>query len=175
MPNGQYSGFMPQEYTPELTQAFYKKMARPIKQRGAQMVGKARGEMLARGMEGDPMEGLMTAGARAGTSQELADLYTGMGMQGAGMRREERLGETQRGWQTGERVGGQEWETGERVGGQEWRSAEGEKSRAFNERMARIQHERMQDMAKTAQRRKYQEALWTGGAGLAAGGLMSLF
>lgn len=146
-------GYYPQEFGPELTEAFYKKMARPIEERGKQRVGEVRGEALRRGMVGDPFEALGVSGARGQTSQELSNLYAGLGMEGAGRAREERL--------IGE---GYEFQTGERVGTQEFESEEAQKQRAFQENMARIYNQFRQDEAKTKYRRGYQEALWGVGA-----------
>jgi hypothetical protein len=80
-----------QEFTPELDDAFLKKLLRPIEERGQQLVGSARSEALARGLTGDPFEASAVGGARRDTSNALADTTANFGYTRAGMQREERL------------------------------------------------------------------------------------
>ncbi len=81
----------PQEYTPEMTEEFYKSLARPIEERTNANVGRVRGEALARGLEGDPWESLGVASTRDRGTNALSDLWSNISMQGAGMARQERL------------------------------------------------------------------------------------
>lgn len=153
--------YFPQEYTPELTEEFYKRLARPIREETRTGVGQARSEALARGMEGDPFEAIGMGAARTGGATQLADLYAGLGMRGAGMQREERL--------TGEE---REYRTGEREAGQEFQSAEAEKLRAFQERMAQLGYAQWREKEALGTRREYQALPWrtlSSAAGYGAG------
>ena len=154
-------GYM-REFTPELTEEFYKRLAKPIQEQTAQNVGLARSEALSRGLEGDPFEAIGVGAARTGGARSLGELYAGLGMQGAGMAREERLGETERGWKAGE--------TEKQRG---WESQEAEKLRAFQEKMAQETYNRQRDYEALMNRRKYQSELWSGLGQLAGSGLKS--
>lgn len=118
---------MPQEYTPEMTEDFYNKLARPLEERTAANVGKARSEALSRGLEGDPFEASAVGAARTAGTNALSDLWANIGMQGAGMAREERM--------TGE---GRDWQGGQAQLGREFQSTENEKLRAFQQQMAEL-------------------------------------
>jgi len=118
---------LPQEFTPEFNEDFYKSLSRPIEERTASDVGRARGEALARGLEGDPFEASGVNNARNTGSNQLADLWSGINMQGAGMAREERL--------TGE---GRTYESGEAEKGRQFQSVENEKLRSFQAQMAEL-------------------------------------
>jgi len=122
--------YSPQEYTPELTEEFYKRLARPIEEETLKNVGLARSEALARGMEGDPFEAIGVANAREAGTNALANLYANLGWQGAGWAREERLNREARDWQAAEQEKNRIWEANER-----------EKARAFQEHLARLQYE----------------------------------
>src|SRR3990167_10361316 len=121
----------PFEFTPELDEAFYQRLARRTGEREARNVGLARSEALARGQAGDPLETSLTGEARSQASQELSDIGLGLGLESAGRRREERL--------IGE---GRTFETGE-----------AEKDRAFRERMSRLGYEFQTSLADTEYRR----------------------
>jgi len=89
----------PLEFTPELTQDFYNKLARPIQQQGAADVGTARSESLARGLTGDPFEAQMTGAARANTANQLSDTWANMNYAQAGLQEQERMTGQQNTWQ----------------------------------------------------------------------------
>ncbi|MCK5236574.1 MAG: hypothetical protein KAR06_06270 [Deltaproteobacteria bacterium] len=153
----------PREFTPEINEDFYQKLARPIKRRTAANVAGARGAALSRGLEGDSYErGAVSAAQESGDAQ-LSDLFADIQYRGAGLEREERL--------TGE---GRQFQTGEREAGQEFESAEGEKLRAFQERMGKLGYDRTRDLEALQNRRDYQGAIWSGGAKLALGGVKGL-
>lgn len=128
----------PKEYTPEITEDYYDTLSRKIQQRGDADVGRARGEALARGRAGDPFETSAVGMSRAGTSQELGDLYAGLNWNVAGLQREERLGGVERDFQAGE----------------------AEKERGFRETMAKRGYDFQNDFANTQNRRSQQAALW---------------
>lgn len=131
-----------QEFTPEINQDFYNKLARPIAQQGAERQGQARGEALARGLSGDPFEASAVGAARTGTDNALADLSAGIAYQGAGMQREERLRGQSRDWQVEDRNFG---------------AAEQAKNRDLQERLARLGYDFQSDQASTANRRSWQQ------------------
>ena len=126
------------EYTPEVTEDFYNRLAQRIQKRGGQDVGLARSEALSRGLQGDPYEGSAVGAARRGAGEQLGDLESSLAYNVAGLQREERLGKE----------------------GQAYESAESEKSRAFQERMAKMYQAYEADQANTQYRRSYQSALW---------------
>ena len=140
-----------QEYTPEITEDFYKNLAGRIQKRGEQDVGLARSESLARGLQGDPYEASAVGEARRGTSEELSDLESNLAWNVAGLGREERL-------------------LGE---GRQYESAEAEKERGFKERMAKLYNDWENDQANTGYRRSYQSALWQAPLNLLTLGLAS--
>lgn len=142
----------PREYTPELQQQFYESMARPIEQRTAAGVGRKRGEALSRGLEGDPWETSAVGGVETAGTSALADLWSNISMQGAGMAREERM--------TGE---GRQWQAGQAQIGREWQSAEDVKRQAFAERMAEL------DRANQRRMKRDEGGGWGDIAGMAAG------
>ena len=132
----------PLEFSPEISEDYYNRLAGRIQKRGEQSVGLARGEALAAGREGDPYEGVLTGAARSSTSRELADLDANLAYQMAGLGREERL--------TGE---GRVWQAGQS-------KEEFERQSAFQERMARQRNAWEGEAASTASRRQMQQALW---------------
>jgi len=132
--------YFPQEYTPELTEEFYKRMAKPIEEETARNIGLARSEALARGLEGDPFEAIAVSGARKAGTESLADLYAKLGWQGAGWGREERLGRE-----------GREWNAGESEKARAWQGAESEKQRAFRERLANLQYQWQRKLLRESQ------------------------
>lgn len=138
----------PLEFTPEITEDYYKKMARPIEERGASNVGLARSEALSRGLTGDPFESTGVGAARAGTSKELSDLYSGINFDVAGLARGERLTKE----------------------GQTFQAGESEKNRAFEERMARLGYGNQRDMLAQQNRYAQQQLPWQiGGQALGIG------
>jgi len=131
-----------QEFTPEVTEDFYKRLAGRIEQRGARQVGQASEESLARGREGDPYEAVLKGAARSSTGRELSDLDADLAYRVAGLNREERLGKE----------------------GMAWQSEESEKG--FNRQqqlslqLARMRQDWEGDQASTANRREQQSAMW---------------
>lgn len=140
---------MPKEFTPEISEDFYKRLASRIQERGVSREGQAIGEALERGRSDDPYLAASVGSARAQTSGELADLEAKLAYDVAGLGRQERLI-------------GEEREFG---------SAEAEKERAFREQMMRLQAqlggEEYGRREALQNRRGYQSALWNLGAGLA--------
>ena len=163
---------MAKEFTPEVTQDFYNRLAAGIQKQGGYDVGQARSEALARGLTGDPFEASLTGMARSSTANRLADLDANLAYNVAGLNREERL--------IGE---GRQYGTSERLGSQEFQNEQNQAQMSFQDRMARLQHDWNSDAASTENRRGYQRALWqlpgqlagaaiggwAGGAGAAGG------
>lgn len=118
------------EYTPEITEDYLQSVLRPNREATAQNVGRARGEALRRGLEGDPYEALRVGAAQRTGALGEQDTRANLAFGVAGMRRDERVGE--------------EKFTRE----SEWTSGESEKGRSFQERMAERQHQYAQEMAK---------------------------
>lgn len=145
----------PKEYTPEMTQDFFNSLARPIEEQTSRNVGKARGEALRRGLEGDPFESLGVAKARTEGSNQLADLWSGISMQGAGMARDERL--------TGE---GRDWQSQEAQKSRDFMSTEAIANRQFAEHMANVGYDNIRSLEALQNRRGYQTELWNKGAEL---------
>lgn len=147
------------EYTPEINEDFYNRLSRRTSERGAQAVGQARSEALARGLEGDPFEASAVGSARAGTSNELADLDANLNYNVAGLRREERLGQQQRGYQVEDR---------------DFRAAQDERQRNFTERLARLGYaaadQLQSDKEGKEYRRGYQNFIRQEGYNTALGG-----
>lgn len=152
----------PKEYTPELTQDFFNSLARPIEEQTRSNVGKARGEALRRGLEGDPFESLGVAKARTEGSNQLADLWSGISMQGAGMAREERVGRENR--EDTQAYGAEQSQLG-----RDWQSGENAANRSFSERMAQINYDNDVGLMKRKNRYDYQSELWNTGAGFLKG------
>ena len=150
-----------QEFTPEITEEFRRKLARPIEERTAQGIGLARGEALERGLTGDPFEASAVGAARQGGAQSLANLEADLAYGQAGLQREERL--------LGE---GRRYQTGEREASQLFGTGEGEKNRAFQERMARLGYDFEQGMRDKENKFSWGRAAETG-LGLGAGALIS--
>ena len=180
----------PKEFTPEMTEDFYKSLARPIEERTNLNVGRARSEALARGMEGDPFESLGVASARNAGADALGDLWSGISMQGAGMAREERMrnleredvqafGAEQTGlgreWQSGESQKGRVWQSGESQKGRVWQSAENVENKRFQERMAQRAYDDARSMERLQNRRAYQTEIWNTGADLLRGAIGGSF
>lgn len=132
------------EFTPEITDDFYNKLAKGIENRGAMRQGQARSEALSRGLTGDPFEASATGAARAETDSELTGLGTDLAYNLAGMHRDERLTKE----------------------GRDYQSAESEKDRQFREKLARLGYDQSRDMEALQNRRGYQGALWNAGAQL---------
>ena len=139
------------EFTPEINEDFYNRLSRRISERGAQDVGRARGEALSRGLTGDPFEASAVGSARSATSNELADLDANLSYNVAGLQRQERLGKEQRGYQVEDRDLG---------------FAESVKNRDFQERMARLGYDQQRDMEALQNRRAYQGAIANAGVGI---------
>lgn len=89
----------PQEFTPEIDQAFRNRLAYGIQQQGAADQGQARSDALARGLTGDPFEASAVGAARNNTSNQLNSLDSGLAYENAGLQRDERLRTQARGWQ----------------------------------------------------------------------------
>ena len=142
---------MPQEFTPEITQNFFNRLAGSIRERGAKRRGLARSEALARGLTGDPFEASSVAAERGRTDVELANLEADLGFRVAGLQREERIG------------------TESREDIQSFQAAEAEKDRAFRERLSRLGFAQDLDFDKTRRRREFQGDLTRSGIEAGAG------
>lgn len=149
---------MPKEYTPEMNQQFFDTLARPINERTDANVGKARGEALARGLEGDPFEASGVNNARNTGSNQLSDLWSGINMKGADAARQERL-----------TTEGQDWTAGQAQLGRDFSSSEADKNRAFQERMTQINYDNARGMEALNNRRDYQSAGWNTAASIVKG------
>lgn len=180
----------PKEYTPEMTEDFYKSLARPIEEGTARNVGRARSEALSRGLEGDPFESLGVASARSRGTEALGDLWSGISMQGADRAREERMtnlnredtqayGAEQAGlgrdWQSRESGLGRTWQSGESQKGRDWQSGERAEDRRFKERMTQIDYDNEVGLQKRKNRQDYQSEIWSGAGKLAGGVIGGLF
>jgi len=150
------------EYTPEISEAYLKARQRPVERAGTAAVGKARGESLRRGLEGDPFEALRVGAAERGTREQLGDIESGLAYQGAGLRREERMGYEKFGRES-------EFEAGESA-----------KTRAFQQQMAELQFsydKQLAQMQYDLQQKASKRAFWpglatgivSGAAGMATG------
>ena len=148
------------EFSPEITQDFYNAMTKRISDRGVTRAGQRRSEALSRNLGGDPYEASAVGLADQGTDQELNQFDADLNYRVAGLNRDERVGR----------------ET--REDEQSFQSAEGDKDRAFRQRMAQLNMDWQGDQANTANRRSTQSAIWqlpiqAGGAvagGWASGG-----
>lgn len=118
------------EYTPEITEDYLQSVLRPNKEATDQAVGRARGEALRRGLEGDPYEALRVGAAERTGALGAQDTRANLAFNVAGLRRDERMGE--------------EKFTRE----SEWTSGESEKGRAFDERMQIMQNQYGREMAR---------------------------
>lgn len=146
----------PTEFTPEVNEDFYNKLARGIQTQGDQQVGQARGEALSRNLTGDPFEASATAMTRANTGNQLSDLKASTQYNVAGMARDERMMNTQRGWTKED---------------QSFSAGEADKNRAMQERLARLGYSFQQDQSNTnfnrgMQMLPYQFAAGAGGTAL---------
>lgn len=137
------------EYSPEISEDFYKRLIGGIGEQEAQGVGQARSEALSRGLTGDPFEASAVGGVRQGAARARSDTAADLAYSLAGMKRQERM--------TGE----------ERT----YQSGEAEKSRSFQERMARLYNDWQGDRENTANRRQMQSSLVNAGVGLASRGI----
>lgn len=124
------------EFTPEINQSLYERMARPVREQGARDVASARSTSLARGLTGDPFEASLTGLAKQGTANKLSDINADIQWTGAGMARDERL--------TGEQ---RAYGTSEREAGQQFQGAQNEANRAFQERLARLGYQNQREQA----------------------------
>lgn len=79
------------EFSPEINEDFYNRLASRIKERGAATAGQARSEAMSRGLTGDPYEASAVGAANAATSGELSDLDAKLAYEQAGFNRQERL------------------------------------------------------------------------------------
>jgi hypothetical protein len=128
-------------YTPEINAEYLKSMQRPVVQQGNVDVGRARGEALRRGLEGDPFEALRVSGAVNNTSNRLTDMNANLAYNVAGLQREERMGTENFNRTTSFQAG------------------EAEKDRQFKERMA-VQERAYQDAIRRAQQRAQRRSFW---------------
>lgn len=150
---------VPTEFTPEINEDFYNKLARGIQDQGARNVGTARSEALSRGLSGDAFEASAVGTARNNTSNQINDLNSGMNFELAGLQRDERLRGQSRDWQVQDR---------------DFSANESEKNRALQERLARLGYSFQSDMANTQRRWNQQDFLpnlgsYAGGAAADAG------
>ncbi len=136
----------PKEFSPEITEDFYNRLAGRIGKRTDQNVGLARSEALAAGRQDDPYADISVGYQRAAGNENLADLDADMAYRLAGLGREERLTKE----------------------GQQFQAGESEKDRGFRERMAKQYQDYMSGQADTDYRRQYQSALWMTGGKLAS-------
>ena len=122
------------EFTPEITEDLYKRMAARITRQGDTNVGLAHEEALARGLTGDPYEASLVGAARGSTAGQLADLDADLNFKVAGLGREERMRK------------------------EDWAHSDEQAAldRSFQERLA----ERGYDFQNTGMRRQQQAALW---------------
>ena len=129
------------EYTPEINAEYLKALQRPIEQQGAVNVGRARGEALRRGLEGDPFEALRVGGAINNTANSLSDTRANLAFQTAGVAQQERYGKEQL------------------ASTQQFNAAEAEKDRAFKERMT-IMEQNYRAAMQRAQDRAQRRSFW---------------
>ena len=142
---------MPKEFTPEVTEDFYTRLAGRIQKRGEADEGRAMSEALARGRADDLYLQSAVGGVRGRTREQLADLDADLAYKVAGMNREERLGQQE----------------------QKFTAEQAQLDREAQERAARYGYQVQREMERLRNRRGYQSALWgLGGAalGYAAGG-----
>lgn len=135
------------EFTPEITEDLYQRMARRRQQITDADVGRARSEALSRGLSGDPFEASAVGAARAQGAEALGDMDADLNYRVAGLQRDERLGR----------------ETREDT--QEFQAAESEKGRALQERLQRLGFEFQADQA----RKQRKDAMWQAGIGAVGG------
>ena len=133
------------EFTPEVNEDFYNRLAGKISAKAGEQRGTRRGEALSRNITGDPWEGSAVGQIDAAEQGGLADLGANMAYTTAGMNREERLGEQSRGYQVEDR---------------NFSAAEAEKMRAFQEKMAKQGYDWRSGEASAENRRNQQSALW---------------
>jgi len=155
-------GTMPQEYTPEITEEFRRRLAEPITQRMNVARGRARSEALARGLTGDPFESLAVGAAERGGERAMGDLEANLSYNLAGLQREERLGRESRQFGREERLGSQEFSRGERLGSQEYGAGQATLDRQFRERLAALGYQQAQEEAQSERRRSRQSDILGG-------------
>ena len=144
---------LPKEYTPELNEALYNRMAQRIETRGGADVGRARSEALSRGLQGDPFETSQVNSAREGTRQELNEFDLNLTDRLAGLGREERLiGEDRA-----------------------YRSTETQKDRDWRERMEDLRYQRRRGDEEEDYNREAKGAAWKSGAQLLGRGVAAYF
>ncbi len=143
----------PKEFTPEITEAFFNRLAGNIRKRGERNRGLARSEALSRGLERDPFERSAVSVQREKTKRAVGDLEADIGFRVAGLQREERIG------------------TERREDVQSFQSGEADKDRAFREKLARLGFDFERDASKTRSRRDLQSGLLTAGATGIFGGI----
>ena len=140
------------EFTDELNDNFRNTMMKRISDRGISRAGSARSEALSRGLGGDPYESSAVGLANQGTDQELNEFDAKLGYNVAGLKRDERLGKQNRGYQVEDR---------------DFAAEEAKKDRDFRETMAWRNQGWQNDRDSTANRRAQQGAMWSTGASLA--------
>ena len=143
----------PKEYTPEMTQDYLRGRIGDIERYGRQDEGRAVAEMASRGLLGQAQYGSAVGQARAGTAREKSRTIGDFNYRLAGMKREERLLEE----------------------GREYQSSEMEKSREFQEKLAVMGYSFRRGEREAAQgfeRVQSQQGAVTGGLfGMASMGL----
>lgn len=87
---------LPFGFSQDLVDQYRKNLDRPIEEQGAQDVGKARSEALARGLSGDPFESSLTGAARQGTQAQLAGVNSDLAWKMAGLTHGD--AQQQKGW-----------------------------------------------------------------------------
>lgn len=112
------------EFTPEITNDYLSRLEQSYAKTRDVNAGRARGDALSRGLEGDPMEAIGVLGADNQYAQSVGDSYANLAMQVAGMGRDERLTDE-----------GNQYKTSERIATEAWKSGEADKQRSFDERM----------------------------------------
>lgn len=132
---------VPVEFTPEISEAFKEKLARPIRERMEANIGAKKREALTRGLVGEPWEASAVAAARGEGERELADLEATLGMRGAELAREERLAREGRIYGTGERLSSQAFAGGQAALGRQFENYQGALGRNFQSRLLGRQQE----------------------------------
>jgi hypothetical protein len=150
------------EFTPEITNDYLSRLEQSYAKTRDLSAGRARGNALDRGLEGDPTEAIGVLGAENQYNQSVGDSYSNLAMQVAGMGRDERLTDENNLYKTGEREAAQAWQSGEN-----------EKQRSFDERMMAAKAAWERDAARKKNRTNWGSVLGGvagAGAGVLAGG-----
>lgn len=121
---------IPTEFTPDMTREVLNSILGPIQQRGEARRGRARGEALSRGLEGDPYESSAIGLADATTSQEEGKAISDFNYNLANLGREDRQRGESRGWQVEDIMRSQGFQ-----------SSEADKDRAFRQMLSREANE----------------------------------